>query len=126
MKITRITPILVEAQLKLGAAVPLVAGEARRSLQTLLVKVETDKGVTGYGEAFALNGGRATHAAVEHIVAPRCIGRDAGDIEGLNRDLYRRLYNCGRSGPVVYAISGIDIALWDIAAKRAGQPLYRL
>src|SRR5439155_21191798 len=38
----------------------------------------------------------------------------------------RAFHGFGRNGPVIYALSGIDIALWDLAAKRAGQPLYRM
>ena len=126
MKITRVEPILIEAPLKLSGAVPMTGGEARRSIHTLLVRVDTDEGITGFGEAFGLAGWMATHAAIEHIIAPRCIGRDPSQIASLMQDLYRRLYNCGRSGPVVYGISGVDIALWDIAGKCAGLPLYRL
>ena len=126
MKIVKVEPILIDVPLKLSGAVPMSSGEARRSINTLLVKVETDEGLTGYGEAFGLAGAMATYAAVKHIVAPRCIGRDATQIVDLMNDLYRRLYNCGRNGPVVFGMSGIEIALWDIAGKRAGLPLYQL
>jgi D-galactarolactone cycloisomerase len=126
MKITQIEPILIDVPLKLSGAVPMSSGEARRSIHTLLVKVDTDEGVIGYGEAFGLAGSWATHAAIKHIVAPRCIGRDPAQIADLMNDLYRRLYNCGRNGPIVFGMSGIEIALWDIAGKCAGLPLYRL
>jgi L-alanine-DL-glutamate epimerase-like enolase superfamily enzyme len=55
-----------------------------------------------------------------------CVGRDATAIAALTDDLQRTLHGVGRGGPTLYALSGIDIALWDIAGKAAGLPLYRL
>ena len=52
------------------------------------------------------------------------IGRDPADIPALMRDLQHKVHLLGRTGPVMYALSGIDIALWDIAGKAAGQPVY--
>ena len=54
------------------------------------------------------------------------IGRDPSDIDALMDDLQRTLHLFGRSGAVMYALSGVDIALWDIAGKVAGKPLYQL
>jgi L-alanine-DL-glutamate epimerase-like enolase superfamily enzyme len=55
-----------------------------------------------------------------------CVGRDPSQILAINDDLQRTLHGVGRNGPTMYALSGIDIALWDIAGKVAGLPLYRL
>jgi L-alanine-DL-glutamate epimerase-like enolase superfamily enzyme len=55
-----------------------------------------------------------------------CIGRDPSQIAAINDEIQRVLHGIGRSGPAIYALSGIDIALWDIAGKVAGVPLYRL
>jgi len=126
MKITRIEPILIRTPLVLDEAVPHASGAPKNDVHTVLVKVETDEGITGWGEAFSNNGWQATCAAISDIVAPRVVGKDPAQIAQIQADLHRGLYNCGRSGAVVFAISGIDIALWDIAAKRAGQPLYKL
>lgn len=126
MKITRIEPILIRIPLLLDDAVPHAGGLPKQDVHTLLVKVETDEGLCGWGEAFSNGGWQATRTAVEQIIAPRCIGKDPARISQIMADLNRGLYNCGRSGAVVFAMSGLDIALWDIAAKRAGLPLYQL
>ncbi|WP_158292238.1 mandelate racemase/muconate lactonizing enzyme family protein [Paracraurococcus ruber] len=97
-----------------------------RDIDTLLVKVETDAGITGWGEGFGFNLVRTTHRALEELIAPACLGEDARDIAGLMRRLQRRFHNFGRNGAVTFALSGIDIALWDIAAKAAGKPLHAL
>src|SRR5262249_58854639 len=59
-------------------------------------------------------------------VARRGAGRDPADIAGLMGDLARKLHNYGRNGPVSFALSGLDIALWDIAGKVKGEPLHRM
>ena len=126
MKITRIEPILVRTPMLLDAAVPHAGGAPKTDVHTVLVKVETDEGVTGWGEAFSNAGWQSTMTAISQLIAPRVLGKDPAHIAQLQADLHRGLYNTGRSGPTVFAISGLDIALWDIAAKRAGMPLYRL
>ena len=55
-----------------------------------------------------------------------CVGRDPSEISAINDDIQRVVHGIGRNGPTMYALSGIDIALWDIAGKVAGMPLYRL
>ncbi len=60
------------------------------------------------------------------MIAPMCIGRDPLAIEGLMLELQQKLHIFGRGGPVIFGLSGIDIALWDIAGKAAGQPVHQL
>lgn len=86
----------------------------------LLVRVTTSDGIVGWGEAFGYNAIPATRSALEQIVAPLALGKETTDIGALMRALERPLHLFGRSGPVQYALSGLDIALWDIAGKRAG------
>lgn len=114
-------PIVPEA-----GAPPQLAGAVRTHMETLLVRVETDEGITGWGEGFGHRIYTATRAALDSFIGPMCVGRDASDPEGLFDDLERNLHGVGRNGPAIYALSAIDIALWDIAAKRAGVPLYQL
>ncbi len=98
-------------------------GGDRPSLDVLLVRVETDGGITGWGDAFCYRCRRATQAALEDMVAPLAVGRDAADIAGLMGDLQQALHLFGRYGVTMFALSGLDIALWDLAAKAQGVPL---
>src|SRR5262249_58676208 len=63
---------------------------------------------------------------IDSLLGPMCVGRDPSQISALHDDVQRLLHGIGRNGPTMYALSGIDIALWDIAGKVAGVPLYRL
>jgi L-alanine-DL-glutamate epimerase-like enolase superfamily enzyme len=110
----------------IDGATPMLGGRARTSIDMLLVRIETDAGVTGWGEAFGHRILHATRAAIDTLLGPMCVGRDPGQIAAINDELQRTLHGVGRNGPTIYALSGIDIALWDIAGKVAGLPLYRL
>ena len=125
MKIARIEPILIAVPFSYGG--PLQTGpNAFTSMDTLFVRVETDTGITGWGEAYGMRTCRVTRAAFEDLVLPLAVGRDCSDIALLMTELQRRLHNSGRNGPAGFALSGLDVALWDIAGKAAGMPLYRL
>ena len=89
------------------------------------LKITTDQGVHGIGDA-TLNGRELAVAAyLEDHVADCLIGRDASEIEDIWQYLYRGCY--WRRGPVTMAaIGAVDTALWDIKAKAAGMPLYQL
>jgi len=126
MKITAIETIHVRLPFTCGGPVPVFAGRTWNTVDTLLVKISTDSGITGWGEAFGHTIIPATRVTIETMLAPLCIGRDATQIEALLLDLHQRLHIFGRNGPLVYGLSGIDMALWDIAGKRAGCPLYDL
>jgi L-alanine-DL-glutamate epimerase-like enolase superfamily enzyme len=101
-------------------------GKAWQTADVLLVKVITDDGLIGWGEAFGYNVIPATKAAIDQIIAPMCIGRDPLDIELLMQEMQQKLHIFGRSGPIIFGLSGIDIALWDIAGKAAGLPVHRM
>ena len=126
MKITSIELSVVALPFSMGGPTPLFAGKPWTHLEILLVRVETEDGLVGWGEAFGHAAIPTTKAALDSIVAPLVVGRDAGDINALTRDILHSVHLLGRNGPFVYAFSGIEIALWDILGKRAGQPLYRL
>ena len=89
------------------------------------IKIETDAGLTGIGDA-TLNGRELAVASylTDHVI-PTLIGRDAHQIEDTWQYLYRGAY--WRRGPVTMtAIAGVDTALWDLKAKAANLPLYQL
>jgi L-alanine-DL-glutamate epimerase-like enolase superfamily enzyme len=93
---------------------------------SLLVKVTTDQGLVGWGEAFGFRAVASAKLAVDRLIAPLCIGKDATRIEPLMLDVQKKLHVFGRGGALAFAISAVDIALWDIAGKAANVPLSRL
>ena len=126
MKITSVSTVVYRQSLKPGGPQPKFAGEGRSTFESLLVKVETDAGIVGWGEAFPHRVWRAVRALVETLIAPVCIGADPTDISGLMGRLMRHTYGVGRAGPVMFALSGLDTALWDILGKAANLPVYLL
>src|SRR5882757_7016683 len=93
---------------------------------SLLVKVTTDQGLVGWGEAFGFRAVASAKLAVDQLIAPLCIGQDATRIEPLMLAVQKKLHVFGRGGALAFAISAVDIALWDIAGKAANMPLCRL
>jgi L-alanine-DL-glutamate epimerase-like enolase superfamily enzyme len=127
MKITKVETIVLNLPMIIeGAVVPKQGGRPRTSMDILLARVDTDAGVSGWGEGFGHRIFPATKAALDTLVGPMCVGRDPTAIDALADELQRNLAGVGRNGPAMYALSAIDIALWDIAGKLAGMPLYRL
>jgi D-galactarolactone cycloisomerase len=126
MKITRVSAIVFRQQIRPGGPPLKFAGEPRTTFETLLVKVETDAGITGWGEAFPHRIWRAVKSLVDTLIAPACIGADPTAITALMNRLMRHTYGVGRAGAVMYALSGLDIALWDILGKAANLPIYKL
>ncbi|MBW1768689.1 MAG: mandelate racemase/muconate lactonizing enzyme family protein, partial [Deltaproteobacteria bacterium] len=92
----------------------------------VLVEVKTDDGLAGWGEAFAYGQPLAVTAMINHTLRPLLIGQDETDIRGITDILMRRTHLFGRYGVTIFGISGVEIALWDLAGKRADKPLYQL
>lgn len=128
MKIDKIETVVLRIPYTSGGPsdTQVWGGRAWQTADVLLVKIETDAGVTGWGEAFGYNVIPATKVAIDQILAPMCVGRDALDIASLMQEIQQKLHIFGRGGPIIFGSSGIDIALWDIAGKVANQPLHRL
>ena len=92
-----------------------------------LVEVETDEGITGWGECFGPgNIALANKFIVEKVIQPLIIGEDPINKEYIWHKVYNLLRDSGQKGMPIQALSGVDIALWDILAKKANMPLYQL
>lgn len=126
MKIVEVDTIPLAIPFTHGGRPAGWGGQAWTSLSILLVKVTTETGVTGYGEAFSYGCLRAVQAAVEDMVAPIVIGQEFDDIGAFVTQLQQKLHLFGRYGITMFALSGLDIALWDIAARTVELPLWQL
>ncbi len=126
MKITEVEAIILRQPGEIDVTI------ADGSQDALLIRVHTDEGITGYGEADSLP------TVVKAIIdAPRShkyasglgallIGQDPLQPGPLQRRLYDGSMYYGRRGAVIHAISGLEIALWDIFGKATGQPIHAL
>src|SRR3954468_10443979 len=88
-----------------------------------LVVVHTDEGLTGVGSVFSSD---ALVRAAVGLVSPLVIGESALEPERVSEVMHQHTFWLGRGGSVTHAISGIDIALWDILGQATGQPVGRL
>jgi len=103
-----------------SAAPTAWGGKDLPAADSLLVKVTTDQGLEGWGEAFGFRTVMSAKLAIDELIAPLCIGKEAGRIAPLMLDVQKALHVFGRGGALVYGLSAVDIALWDIAGKAAG------
>ena len=127
MKITKVETILLKMPIRLeGDVVPKASGAPRTAIDLLMVRIDTDEGISGWGEGFGHRIYSATKAALDTFIGNMCVGRDPTHLNAIVEDMQRGLGGVGRNGPAMYALSAIDIALWDIAGKIANLPLYRL
>jgi len=94
-------------------------------VEMLLVRVDTDSGLSGWGEAWSLSLADATKAAIDITVSPLCIGKSTHSISELMLTVRKNIGNT-RNGPLTFAVSAIDIALWDLLGKEAELPIHRL
>ena len=92
-----------------------------------LVEVQTDQGITGWGECFGPgNIALANKYIVEKVIQPLVLGEDPLNKELIWQKVYNLLRDSGQKGLPVQALSGVDIALWDILGKKTSTPLYQL
>ena len=125
MKITRIEPIVLRLP-------NLRPEECDGTQDTLLVRVHTDEGLVGIGEVdtspeVAL---AAIEAPASHFIARGLrevlIGRDPFDVNRIWHDMYRASIYFGRQGVALHAMSGVDIAIWDLIGQASGRPIWQM
>ena len=126
MKITRITAIPLSYRLPEGKTVKMGIG-ATTKRDTIIVRVDTDEGVKGYGEAHPGRSPGAVASLIGKTLDPLLAGMDPCNVVGVWGRVNRmQLSSHGLGAGAALAISGIDMALWDIRGKVANMPLYRL
>ena len=95
--------------------------------ELIMCLVTTQDGLVGTGYTYTGGvGGSAIYELLRRDVAPALVGRDADCVEGIWADLRRKLHYVGRGGIESFAISAVDVALWDLRGRRAGMPLWKL
>lgn len=124
MKITNVEGIILR--------LPTRQAVADGTQDDLLIRIETDEGITGYGEVDTSPevGKAVIDAEMSHGTCyglrEILIGRDPFDIEQIWELMYRKTNYYGRLGVAMHAMSGVDIALWDILGKATGKPVHKL
>jgi L-alanine-DL-glutamate epimerase-like enolase superfamily enzyme len=98
---------------------------ARDGVSDVLVKLTTDEGLTGWGEA-CCGADTASVEAALRAMAPLVLGRDPWNREAMRRDVFTHGLWQFRSGTGNFAWAGIDMALWDVCGRACGEPLWRL
>lgn len=126
MKIVKAEVSIVEIPFQLRGTGVGIMPTAWKSLEFALIRLEDELGNVGWGEGFGYFTVDATKAIIDRLILPSLIGATIDDIPAWNRQMQRSIHMFGRYGITIFAIGGVDIALWDLAAKRAGKPLYQL
>ena len=104
---------------------PPLSPERETSAHHTLIKVFTDDGIIGLGEAFRF-APKTICMFIEEVLKPLLTNQDPLHIERLWNIMYDRTFRYGRKGAVLHAISGVEIALWDILGKYRGLPIYEM
>ncbi len=126
MKIVNVETMIVDIPFVDGGKGEGIGPTTWNKLEICLVRLEDELGNVGWGEGFGYFVTDATKAVIDRMIAPLLVGSIITDIPAWNLATQRRLHLFGRYGVTMYAISGVDTALWDLRAKREGVPLHRL
>lgn len=124
MRITNVEALILK--------LPTITDDVDGTQDDLIIRIETDAGIIGYGEvdsspyvAKAVIDAETSHG-VSYGLRELLLGSDPMLIEQLWQTMYAKTAYYGRFGPVIHAMSGVDLALWDIAGKVHGEPVHRL
>ena len=94
--------------------------------RSAFVRITTEDGVVGYGEASPMQGGEHSLGIIRRDIAPHLIGVDAFDQAVIYDRMFHRNIKLGPEGALTGALAAIDLALWDIKGKTLGMPVYKL
>ena len=125
MKIIDVRPIMIKMphfRISLPRSAPT-------SYMIVIVQVTTDQGITGIGQAYAnfsANSAATVAKAIETMIKPKAVGKDPMAISALWDEMFYTFYAVGRSGITIAAMSGFEMALWDIKGKVLNAPVYQL
>jgi L-alanine-DL-glutamate epimerase-like enolase superfamily enzyme len=122
--ITAVDTIGLRIPFDIWAPPPMTHGVPRTHIESLYVRVTTDRGIVGWGESFG-TARPMVIAAFDHWIKRLVVGQSATDT-GLIARIERMHLSLGRAGPMMNALSGLDIALWDIRGKLEGVPVVAL
>ncbi len=117
MKITDITPVVLSIPFQAGGKGEGIMPTTWTTLDFCLVRIETDRGLVGWGEGFGYFCSRSVAAIIQRSIAPLLIGRELPDPRNFGEEAQRKLVLQGRYGVTIFALSGVDLALWDLRAK---------
>ena len=122
MKITDV----ITHQLQVAVDEPFTSsrGWIYKTKGALVVEIVTDEGIVGWGDCYGP--AAVNKAIVDSVLRASLIGRDPFDVEVLWEELYNKVKDYGLTGMTISAISGVDIALWDIIGKAVNQPIHKL
>jgi L-alanine-DL-glutamate epimerase-like enolase superfamily enzyme len=126
MRIRGIKAVPVSFRVPEGQNVTLGIGRAVKR-DSVLIRVDTDEGLIGWGEAHHGRCPGAIAKLIDTTLSELVVGMDALDVTGVWARVYKmQLASHGMGAAAAMALSGLDIALWDIRGKAAGWPIYRL
>jgi L-alanine-DL-glutamate epimerase-like enolase superfamily enzyme len=125
MRITDIDAVALDVPIQ-PMDPPAISSWRAWSGRQLIVRVHTDEGVTGLGEAFPYGAPLAICNVIEEGLTPMLLDQDPSQIEHLSDLMQRSVMNYGRRGLAMFALSAVEIALWDILGKALGVSLYEL
>jgi len=119
MKIKKILPVCIHMPLN----------DNGRKLEFNFIRIEMEDGIVGWGEAFGYVSWKTVKIAVEEMVAPILIGRkinEVDDIKNISDEIQKKLHIFGRYGVTIFALSGVEIGLWDALGKEKNLPIHKM
>jgi D-galactarolactone cycloisomerase len=122
MKVTDVTCHILQS--KVERPFTSARGWLYSTRASCIVEISTDAGITGWGECYGP--AAVNKAVIETQYRSRIVGRDPFDVEVVWEDLYNRIKDYGATGFAITALSGIDIALWDVMGRATGKPIHKL